>query len=259
MLVYTHLPQQIGHIQQDAGTFTELGSAPRIAQGQALRKIERNVEMTVEPHVEGVTFSPAEDSFIWRGEWHRSLFRYKGARELAGTVRKGWIDIYAERVSPICTLEVTFSFHAGIPTASLGVPRGIAVTGSSFDTVFISYSHRDREAMRQARETYQKLGIIAYHDDQLESGANFERQLAVMIHAANVFHLLWSDASARSEEVKKEWLLALSMAAEKGERFIRPWYWDRRLAPPPPELAARKISFRYEHLRRRLLTPSTWL
>jgi hypothetical protein len=257
VLLYTHLGQQVQQVQQDAGTFAELGSAPATALGTARRKIPRNIEITVEPHMEGVSFSPAQDSFIWRGEWHRSLFRYVGTSALAGTVQQGRIDVYADRISPICTVAVAFSFHAGIPAKALSVPHGINVTSNIFDRVFISYSHRDQEAMRQARKTYEKLGITAYHDDLLQAGENYEQRLAKMIRASNIFHLLWSDASARSPEVRKELLLALS--ANNIEQFIRPWYWQRTFVPPPPELEARKISFRYEHLRRRLFSPGTWL
>lgn len=257
LLVYAYLPEHLTQVQADAGTFTELGSSPALAQGQSLRKIARNVEITIEPHAEGVTFSPPQDSFIWRGEWHRSLFRYSGAKTLAGTVQKGWIDVYAERIAPICTIEVAFSFHEGIAATSLSAPpHGMAVTTSAFDTVFISYSHRDSEAMRQALETYRKMNITVYNDDQLPSGVNYERELARMIEAANVFHLLWSNASAHSPEVRKECLRAL--ASQKGERFIRPWYWQQPLVTPPAEMQARRISFRYERLRRRLLRPSTW-
>lgn len=256
LLVYTHLLAHLSQIQQDAGTFAELGSAPVVAQGQSLREVPRNIEITVEPHMEGVTFSPAQDSFIWRGEWHRSLFRYSGASALAGTVANGWIDIYADRISPIGRLDISFSFHMGIPVASLTVPHGMTVTANTFDTVFISYSHRDREAMSQARETYEKLGVTAYHDDLLAAGDNFDQRLAEMIRAENVFHLLWSDASAQSPEVRKEWLLALNRPTS--EKFIRPWYWQQPIVTPPEELRARKISFRYEHLRRKFLHPSTW-
>ncbi len=256
LLVYAHLGQHVPQVQRDAGTFAELGSAPATALGMAQRKIPRNIEITVEPHMEGVTFSPAQDSFIWRGDWHRSLFRYTGASALAGTVQRGRIDIYAERISPICTIEVAFSFHTGIPSTALVVPHGINVTANVFDRVFISYSHSDQEAMRQARENYEKLGITAYHDDLLKAGENYEQRLAEMIRAANIFHLLWSETAARSSEVRKEWMLALS--ANNVEQFIRPWYWQQPFISPPPELEARKISFRYEHLRRRLLNPSTW-
>ncbi|HKW23186.1 MAG TPA: hypothetical protein VJO13_17510, partial [Ktedonobacterales bacterium] len=54
LLVYAHLGQHLQQVQRDAGTFTELGSAPATAQGTAQRKIPRNIEITVEPHVEGV-------------------------------------------------------------------------------------------------------------------------------------------------------------------------------------------------------------
>lgn len=256
LLVYTHIAEQARKVRSDAGTFTELGSMPQVAKGVSLRKVPRNIEITVEPHVEGVTFSPARDRFIWEGEWRRSLFRYTGARELAGTTRTGWIDIYAGRVSPICTITVSLSFLGNVPVASFSVPHGINVTSNVFDTVFISYSHRDREPMRQARETYESLGVTAYHDDLLEAGDNFEQRLAQMIRAASVFHLLWSDSAAQSPNVRKEWLLALQ--TRNDARFIRPWYWQQPLALPPDELRARKISFRYEHLRRRLLRPSTW-
>ncbi|HEX5440769.1 MAG TPA: toll/interleukin-1 receptor domain-containing protein, partial [Ktedonobacterales bacterium] len=256
LLVYSHIAEQAGKVRSDAGTFTELGSMPQVAKGVSLRKVPRNIEITVEPHVEGVTFSPPRDRFIWEGEWRRSLFRYTGARELAGTTRTGWIDIYAGRVSPICTITVSLSFLGITSVASLSVPHGINVTSNVFDTVFISYSHRDREPMRQARETYESLGVTAYHDDLLEAGDNFEQRLAQMIRAASVFHLLWSDSAAQSPNVRKEWLLALQ--TRNDARFIRPWYWQQPLALPPDELRARKISFRYEHLRRRLLRPSTW-
>jgi hypothetical protein len=256
LLVYSHIAAQADTVQNDAGTFAELGSMPQVAKGVAQRKVPRNVEITVEPHVEGVTFSPARDRFVWEGEWRRSLFRYTGAKELAGTTRTGWIDIYAGRVSPICTITVSLAFLGNAPKDSLSVPHGINVTSNVFDTVFISYSHRDREPMRQARATYEALGVVAYHDDLLEAGDNYEQRLAEMIRASNVFHLLWSESAAQSPEVRKEWLLALQ--ANSDARFIRPWYWQEPLAPPPDELRARKISFRYEHLRRRMLRPSTW-
>ena len=256
LLVYSHIAEQAHKVRSDAGTFAELGSMPQVAKGVSLRKVPRNIEITVEPHVEGVTFSPTRDRFIWEGEWRRSLFRYTGAKELAGTTQTGWIDIYAGRVSPICTITVSLTFLGSSPVASLSVPHGINVTSNVFDKVFISYSHRDREPMRQARAPYESLGVTAYHDDLLAAGDNFEQRLAEMIRAANVFHLLWSDAAAQSPEVRKEWLLALQTSRDT--RFIRPWYWQQPLAPPPDELRARKISFRYEHLRRSLFRPSTW-
>ena len=110
--------------------------------------------------------------------------------------------------------------------------------------------------MRQARRAYQRAGVTVHSDEKLRPGDNFDVELAGMIQSASVFHLLWSRQSATSDYVRKEWTLALN--SPKGARFVRPWYWREPLVKPPPEFEARKISFRFEPLKRELLRPSTW-
>ena len=84
--------------------------------------------------------------------------------------------------------------------------------------VFISYSHRDTEAFRQACAEYRRFHISVYTDELLEAGAQYERELERMITQANVFHLLWSPHTAVSTECRKEWMTAL--AREPSERSI---------------------------------------
>jgi hypothetical protein len=257
LLVYSYLAEALAQIQADAATFTELGSAPTVATGQAARVVAQGAELIVEPHVDGVAFSPARDTFIWRGEWHRSLFRFSGAAALARREQSGWIDVYAAPMVPVARIDVTLPFRDGhAQQLATHPPRGIIVTGNVYDAVFISYSHRDAEAFRQACEEYRRFGITVYTDQQLEAGAQYEQELGRMIAEANVFHLLWSPRSSRSPECRKEWLAALRR--ESSERFIKPWYWRQPLNPPPTELAQQRISFKYEPLRRRLWRPSTW-
>ncbi|HEX6819659.1 MAG TPA: toll/interleukin-1 receptor domain-containing protein [Ktedonobacterales bacterium] len=256
LLVYTYVAEVLAQVQADAATFTELGSAPKETRGASTRKVRQGVELTIEPHMDGVTFSPPSDTFIWRGDWRRSLFRLMADPTLSGTTQAGWIDVYGHGMAPIATIEISFSFHHAIPRAALSVPRGMAVTGNVFDTVFLSYSHRDTEAMNQARQVYEYLGITVLVDELLRAGDNFDERLREMIRSANVFHLLWSRNSAASDYVRKEWTAALTSG--KGGRFIRPWYWRKPLVSPPAELAARKISFRYEHLKRQVYKPATW-
>ncbi|MGZ3674879.1 MAG: hypothetical protein ACXVCO_11265, partial [Ktedonobacterales bacterium] len=52
LLVYTYIAEALAQIQADAGTFTELGSAPTVAQGQSAQAVTRGVELTIEPHME---------------------------------------------------------------------------------------------------------------------------------------------------------------------------------------------------------------
>jgi hypothetical protein len=259
LLVYTYLGEALAQIQADAATFTELGSAPTVARGQSAREVAKGVELTVEPHMEGVTFSPERDSFVWRGNWHRSLLRFSGAAELAGREQRGWIDIYAAPMVPVARIDLTFPFHdvrARAEQLAAQPPRGMIVSSNLYDAVFISYSHRDGEAFRQACDEYRRFGVTIYTDQLLEAGAQYERELSQMIEAANVFHLLWSQSSAGSPECRKEWLAALQR--EPSERFIKPWFWKQPLSPVPGEFAEHRISFKYEPLRRSLWRPETW-
>jgi hypothetical protein len=257
LIVYTYLAEALAQIQADAATFTELGSAPAVATGQATRQVEKGVELTVEPHMEGVTFSPERESFIWRGDWRRTLFRFSGAADLTGREQRGWIDIYAGPMVPVARIDLTFPFHDdhGRQLAAQP-PRGMIVSSNIYDAVFISYSHRDSEAFHQACEAYERFGVTVYTDEQLAAGAQYEEVLSQRIAEANVFHLLWSPHSAASVECRKEWMAALQR--EPSERFIKPWFWRKPLSAPPAEFAQHRISFKYEPLRRSLWRPSTW-
>jgi hypothetical protein len=257
LIVYTYLAEALAQIQADAATFTELGSAPTVAKGQASRQVEKGVELTVEPHMEGVMFSPERESFIWRGDWRRTLFRFTGAADLAGREQQGWIDIYAGPMVPVARIDLTFPFHDDHGRQlAIQPPRGMVVSSNIYDAVFISYSHRDGEAFRQACDEYGRFGVTVYTDEQLEAGAQYEQELSQRIAAANVFHLLWSPHSAASVECHKEWMAALQR--EPSERFIKPWFWHKPLSAPPAEFVAHRISFKYEPLRRSLWRPSTW-
>jgi hypothetical protein len=256
LLVYAAAGDAMAAVAADAATFTELGSAPRTSTGHSARVVAQGAELTIEPHLEGVSFSPPTDTFIWRGGWHRSLFRFQAAAALAGSERDGWVDIYAGPMVPIARIDLAFTFT--LPRAALGPhpPAGRTVTSNPHDTVFISYSHRDREPFRQACEEYARFGITVHTDEHLAAGADYERELGQMIAGARVFHLLWSPTAAGSVECKKEWMAAL--LREPTERFIKPWYWRQPLAAPPPELAQHHISFRFQRLRRKLWKPETW-
>jgi hypothetical protein len=257
LIVYTYLAEALAQIQADAATFTELGSAPTVASGQAARQVETGVELTVEPHMAGVTFSPERESFIWRGDWRRTLFRFSGAADLAGREQQGWIDIYAGPMVPVARIDLTFPFHDDHGRQlAVQPPRGMIVSSNIYDAVFISYSHRDAEAFRQACDQYKRFGVTVYTDEQLEAGAQYERELSQRIAEANVFHLLWSQHSATSAECHKEWMAALRR--EPSERFIKPWFWRKPLSAPPAEFVAHHISFKYEPLRRSIWRPSTW-
>jgi hypothetical protein len=94
------------------------------------------------------------------------------------------------------------------------------------------------EAFEQASRA---LGETLIADaDVLVAGENWDVALRRAIESADVFQLFWSRNAAQSQFVAREWQFALSLGRE---RFIRPVYWEKPLAPIPPELAS--IHFQY--------------
>lgn len=76
----------------------------------------------------------------------------------------------------------------------------------------------------------------------IRSGEDWDERLRTLIAQADIFQLFWSRNSSASANVRKEWQFALSLRGKR-EAFIRPVYWVKPLAPPPPELA--DIHFAY--------------
>ena len=61
-----------------------------------------------------------------------------------------------------------------------------------------------------------------------------------MIDGAERFQLCWSRAASRSEYVEREWRHALRRDVPN---FIRPFYWQIPMPPPPPELSHLHFAF----------------
>jgi hypothetical protein len=82
--------------------------------------------------------------------------------------------------------------------------------------------------VKAVAEAYRPLGI----DMLVDKGAGLSQR----IEDADVFQLFWSKAASRSPQVAEEWQHALSLRDRKGDRFIRPVYWNLPWPRPPAEL-----------------------
>jgi hypothetical protein len=84
--------------------------------------------------------------------------------------------------------------------------------------------------------TYQGLGVTVLVDRQgLHSGDDWRATLEEMILDSNIFQLYWSSAAAGSQEVQREWRLALALSKSR-DRFIRPLYWESPMPSLPEAL-----------------------
>jgi hypothetical protein len=77
----------------------------------------------------------------------------------------------------------------------------------------------------------------------LRAGERWQERLLLLIEDADLFQLFWSDAASRSSAVADEWRHALSLQSRKGERFIRPVYWQSPWPQPPTQLAHLHFAF----------------
>jgi hypothetical protein len=117
-------------------------------------------------------------------------------------------------------------------------------TAQLFQTIFASYAHEDSEVVKACAEVYRALGITMLIDrDSLRSGERWYPELRRFVQEADLFQLFWSSASSNSTYVAEEWRQALSLLGLKGERFIRPLYWEDPLPPPPNELSQFHFAF----------------
>jgi hypothetical protein len=156
---------------------------------------------------------------------------------------EGAIEITLQQGLPVGRTPVTLRVTSAADETA--APLEIS-NGRLPDRVFASYAHEDESVVLACRATYRGLGIQLFVDhEDIESGEVWRDALAKAIGSSDLFQLFWSEASAASTEVKKEWTLALGIAPQKHRPFVLPVHWGQRnpVPDPPPELGA--FHFRY--------------
>ncbi len=225
----------------------ELGGAPSISHADAAGIVARGTRLTFIPTAPGVVFSPDRAEVVLTKDVHELTFqlRMESAPAAAATIT-GQIDVYA---GPLQIALVPLAFNisesgkSATLSASASTPIGIEARGSLsvasrgvFNEVFASYSHRDSPVVEACSALYRALGVRVLVDrSELLSGADWRSELEALILRSDLFQLYWSSASAASVEVENEWRLALSLV-EKGDRFIRPLFWETPMPAAPEAL-----------------------
>ena len=103
---------------------------------------------------------------------------------------------------------------------------------------FVSYSHHDTDIMQRYSAAQQPRGEDVFVDvESIRSGEYWEERITEEMLRADLLQLFWSLHSAASRYVEYEWREALKRQKSSDEMkgFIRPVYWVKPLAPPPPE------------------------
>ena len=218
----------------------QLGGDPTVSEGGSAATVPDGTTLSIVPNVIGVEFEPARVDVIAGNDVREVTFQYAASPQTPLGTIEGNIDIF---VGPLIIGQVPVTFT--LAESSNGLTPNptppvdlMAVTNATiFDKIFISYSHRDSAIIDVCRATYEQHGVKVLVDHvDLRSGEDWRSGLEKLIGQADIFQLYWSKAASASEEVGKEWRLALTLSKTRN-RFIRPLYWESPMPPPPEALS----------------------
>ncbi len=233
LLAYCHLPSALAEIEKDSRAV--LGAKKggfRKSSAESLSLIAREAEITFVPELTGCRFNPPRTSVLWLEDWHRANFRFRSVTDQTpGMPLLGSVRCF---VGPILVAEIPLQMRVLAEGDAGEVPDQWA-TASLYQSVFVSYSHKDSLLVDQLEQAYTVLGFKYLRDvRELRSGEEWNPALLRKIEEADLFQLCWSSRASLSPHVKEEWLHAL---AQGREGFIRPMYWEQPKPEIPPELA----------------------
>jgi hypothetical protein len=123
-----------------------------------------------------------------------------------------------------------------LATSHMGAKSIASRSSSAFAKIFASYARSDQWVVKAVDSIVStlSLGELRWDLKILRAGEDWAERLEEEIVTADSFQLFWSQAARASENVRKEWMMALE---RKIPGFIKPVYWDEPPAAPPPELA----------------------
>lgn len=232
LLIYTYVPSVLEAVRKDARKFEDEIGEIRESK-PSTTKLARGTDITVVPTCEGIMFNPESVTFQWLEDQHRAEFRLRADASLADMAGNAQVTLY---VGPLIvgTLKMGILFNETGP----GSVQSEEVSARIYhqDDIFISYSHRDTDIVKNCKTAYEALGHNILIDfETLRSGQRWNAGLMRMIERANIFQLFWSENSSKSEFCRQEWQYALGLNRDEG--FIRPVFWKDPIPEPPAELS----------------------
>ncbi len=197
--------------------------------------------ITATPELGGFQFNPPSAQIAFYNDFERFDFKLRAVSAPLDQASNGRITFSVEGVI-VCDVPLSIYVSETIPGRT--TVEAVPVTRPVYQAIFCSYSRQDTQIVEHVERAYKALGLDFLRDvETLKSGQDWAAELPRLIEQADIFQLFWSQASAQSAAVRKEWTFALSLNRQ-ASGFIRPVFWQQPLPPPPPELGA--INFAYQ-------------
>jgi hypothetical protein len=249
LLVWVYREELKEKVEQRLGKLAKmLGEMPKSSQMESNTLIPIGTRLEITPRIAGVSVNPSRLQLTWFGEIEEAVFRIQYDESQGITdFCVGFIDVSASGLL-IAKIPVSISFSQ--TKAQLLWERSNA---QMISRVFASYAREDL-AVNGCKAAYKGLGINLFIDKyDISSGKPWQDVIRRSIGDHDLFQLFWSQYAADSDNVSKEWHLALSIAAQRSEDFVRPLYWSEPMADPPKDLA--DINFTFLDLRNLNIDP----
>lgn len=256
-MLYAHTEKAFKIVANDVEKFRdELGNkVPPPKTAKQTTQIRLDTPITIVPESEQIEFDPPSLTKKWGGEWTRFGFDFKSSQAMSGEtlfIRLS-IQVATIEVAHInCAVDVieenTGSIqHMAEAENPLAEAKLNSNTSELYQTIFVSYSRKDKEVVKVYKLVQEAVDNIAFKDtDSIRAGEDWRSALASAIDQSDIFQLFWSENSAGSPIVRNEWEYALKHKCPENRcvGFIRPVCWNDPIKPSPPEELGH-LNFKY--------------
>jgi len=199
-------------------------------------KIEREKQITLFIEIKDLIIKQNITSIYWTGEITSEIFQASVPDNVVIGTKIGKISLLVEGME-ISTIHFSLEI-----TNSLTEVRSLPVNVRLHQNAFASYSKKDTKkvlARIQAMEIVAPWLKVYIDFDGIRAGQYWKDELKKSITDMDVFYLFWSENSAKSEWVKREWQCALN---SKGLDYIQPVpLVNPDKVPPPAELSPKQF------------------
>ena len=226
--------QTIFHVDDQADDVASIAAA---IDPQAQRRVTKTLRQAVQQgqiitaslDIPSATIDQPVQAFVWRGDIEPLQFivTVPAQEEAVSTLAKLQVALDGVPVaSAVWRIVLT-------PDADVANEDGAYVPLQRYRRAFVSYSSQDRVEVLKRVQGLQAAGLEVFQDVlDLAPGDRWANELYRHIDDADAFYLFWSESSAKSEWVAKEWRYALERSATHPDR--RPDICPVILTAPPP-------------------------
>lgn len=168
--------------------------------------LERGQQLSIVPLLTNASIFPKLADVQWTEDFQPVRFLVKPHSSSAPV--EGYIKLSA---GPIVLGVMRFFSRVGSATSKTKEPMPEVMR--KYKKVFLSYSHNDQTIVKMMDKLYEQFPKLKTLVDyrEFKAGDDWWEKAKVKIEEANALQLFWSNHSAKSEAVEKEWRYAYDL------------------------------------------------